>query len=195
MTTKDIMSITDGLKVAVEGKNDDKPVETLYISDLNGGEWETHIIKENESKGESLKVYKSGKTCILKAIGLNAIKVGRKLKTDNQGNLIETDATLGWRECGLNPLPERFRPESNVFWYNGITMLQPLIFKMKKGVMDTKTGKILRYEDVEQIINNPHQVSFGLSPKGILSARVERTNINFNDTISGVNFTLIYLLK
>ncbi len=128
----------------------------------------------------SLTAYKSGKTCILKAINLET-RVGYDGYGTKNGfyNMATLPATDQYKNL--------FTPKTNQWWYNEITLLQSLTIKANKK-NDNGT-----YTETEQLINNPYYMSFGLDTNGILYNRLER-KLTTNSLVNGVNFTLVYLV-
>lgn len=178
-----------GVSVRITNGNAETLENINITNDDTFNNWSQYNLTDNPAgTSGSLTVYRSGKTCILKGIGLDGVSTGHQVEDG-------TDSRNGWRECGFNSLPEEYRPPTNQFWYNEIVLLQSLTFRMKKAVLNSNGTPTGAYTDLDQVLNNPFHVSFALSTLGTLSARVERKNIGWNDTVSGVNFTLLYLLK
>ena len=137
----------------------------------------------NPNESNSLTAYRSGRTCIIKAINLNLTNTGH-IEGENR-------IWLPIKSFNDSEYKELFTPKNkNIFWYNEIVLLQKLKFKIPKW--DTASN---RYIETEQYINNPYHMSFQLRTDGVLYQILERElPSNTQNPVSNLNFTLTYLV-
>jgi hypothetical protein len=139
---------------------------TVFSANDTDNNYSKIVLRGTENTSDSITVYRSGKTVLLKAIELTDFNLGNNCTDANGDKYLK--ATEGWYFTGIH-IPSKYAPEKNEFFYN-----ESIIFK--ETLMQT------------------WPVSIGIH-NNELCTRLERSSglTKAPTSVNHLNFTLIWL--
>lgn len=139
---------------------------TIFSANNTDNNYSKIVLRGSENNSDSITVYRSGKTVLLKGIELTDFNVGNNCTDSNGDKYLKSSE--GWYRTGII-IPSKYAPEKTEFFY-----YHAIVFK--ESTIET------------------WPVSLGVQ-NGELCARLERSTglTKAPTSISHLNFTLVWL--